>query len=282
MVFPSRVSATSYRSHRKFRRNTEGEVSSTYGQYDLCGFPKAAVRCAFFDRTLHPRTHPRIPLILTLAGVWPMDFLSGVPVCTGSHCKFASKHCERYVVPDPMVAHHELRHHTDDVTQPLKAMWYRTQWLLQIKDGPDKTFATNNSYEVHLVESWEPPSAYSPDPNTNSSSVRWIHAYTNADAVELLVNGKSQGTRSVIPMIQGPGSYAEWVVRCAFTDRKLHSRMPLDPTHVRLKVLHACDQWHSSRESTALTGWHCKFRPRTVGSPMANRQPDSSRTQHQG
>jgi hypothetical protein len=29
--------------------------------------------------------------------------------------------------------------------------------------------------------------------------------------------------------------------------------MPLDPTHVRLKLLHACDQWHSSRETTALT-----------------------------
>jgi hypothetical protein len=29
--------------------------------------------------------------------------------------------------------------------------------------------------------------------------------------------------------------------------------MPLDPTHVRLTLFHACDQWHSSRESTALT-----------------------------
>jgi hypothetical protein len=37
-------------------------------------------------------------------------------------------------------------------------------------------------------------------------------------------------------------------------DRSLHSRMPLDPTHVRLKLCHACDQWHySSRESPALT-----------------------------
>jgi hypothetical protein len=31
-------------------------------------------------------------------------------------------------------------------------------------------------------------------------------------------------------------------VRCAFSDRNLHSRMPLDPTHVRLKLLPACDQ----------------------------------------
>jgi hypothetical protein len=28
----------------------------------------------------------------------------------------------------------------------------------------------------------------------------------------------------------------------AFSDRILHSRMPLDPTHVRLKLLHSCDQ----------------------------------------
>ena len=54
-------------------------------------------------------------------------------------------------------------------------------------------------------------------------------------------------------------------VRCAFSDRNLHSRMSLDPTHVRLKLLHACDQWHSSRASTPLTGWHCKLHPNTEG-----------------
>jgi tetratricopeptide (TPR) repeat protein len=42
--------------------------------------------------------------------------------------------------------------------------------------------------------------------------------------------------------------------RCAFSDRNLHSRMPLDPMHVRLKLVHACDQWHSSRKSAFLTG----------------------------
>jgi hypothetical protein len=40
-------------------------------------------------------------------------------------------------------------------------------------------------------------------------------------------------------------------VRCAFSDRIVHLRMPLDPTHVRLKRCHACDQWHSSRKVTA-------------------------------
>jgi hypothetical protein len=35
-------------------------------------------------------------------------------------------------------------------------------------------------------------------------------------------------------------------VRCAFFDRYLRSRMSLVPTHARLKLLHACDQCHSS------------------------------------
>ena len=60
-------------------------------------------------------------------------------------------------------------------------------------------------------------------------------------------------------------------VRCAFFDRNLHSRMPLSFTPVlRLKLLHACDQWHSSRVFTPLTGPHCKLRPNTEG--RRNRQ----------
>jgi hypothetical protein len=43
-------------------------------------------------------------------------------------------------------------------------------------------------------------------------------------------------------------------VRCTFFDRKLHSRMPLVPTPARLKLLHACDQCHSTRVFTPLTG----------------------------
>jgi hypothetical protein len=58
-------------------------------------------------------------------------------------------------------------------------------------------------------------------------------------------------------------------VRCTFSDGFLHSRMPLDPTHVRLKLLHARDQWHSSRVPTTSyrLAWHCKFRHNTVGLP---------------
>jgi hypothetical protein len=54
-------------------------------------------------------------------------------------------------------------------------------------------------------------------------------------------------------------------VRCAFFDRNFHSRMPLVPTPARLMLLHACDQWHSSRVFAHLTGSHCKLRPNTEG-----------------
>jgi hypothetical protein len=46
------------------------------------------------------------------------------------------------------------------------------------------------------------------------------------------------------------------------------SRMPLVPTSARLKILHACDQWHSSRVFTPLIGSHCKFRQNTKGTRM--------------
>jgi hypothetical protein len=42
-------------------------------------------------------------------------------------------------------------------------------------------------------------------------------------------------------------------VRCAFFDKIVHSRMPLSFTHLFcLKLLHACDQWHSSQVVTFL------------------------------
>jgi hypothetical protein len=37
-----------------------------------------------------------------------------------------------------------------------------------------------------------------------------------------------------------------------FFGRILHSRMPLDPTPARLKLLQACDQWHSSRRGSTV------------------------------
>jgi hypothetical protein len=42
--------------------------------------------------------------------------------------------------------------------------------------------------------------------------------------------------------------------------------MPLSFTPLLLlKLLHVCDQWHSSRVFTPRTGWHCKLRPTTEG-----------------
>ena len=82
------------------------------------------------------------------------------------------------------------------------AFWYRTQWLLGIPDGSDKPYATNGSYEVRLVESWEPPAG--------GNSTKDVHAYSNADEIELFANGVSRGRRSLTPMVDGPGSYAEW------------------------------------------------------------------------
>jgi hypothetical protein len=55
-------------------------------------------------------------------------------------------------------------------------------------------------------------------------------------------------------------------VRCAFSGRIVHSKMPLDPTLARLKLLHACDQCHSFWESTAYRCHH-KLCPNTAGPP---------------
>jgi hypothetical protein len=55
------------------------------------------------------------------------------------------------------------------------------------------------------------------------------------------------------------------MVRCAFFEIKLHSRVPLVPTSARLKYLHAWDHWHSSRVFAPLTGCHCTLHPNTEG-----------------
>ena len=106
----------------------------------------------------------------------------------------------------------------------------RTQWLLNVADGPDKPFATHGSHEVHLVESWEPPAAAIAAATAAATTAaaaaaataeerserrtrpatKTVHAYSSAPRVELLVNGRSQGVRAIVPMVHGPGTYAEW------------------------------------------------------------------------
>jgi hypothetical protein len=59
-------------------------------------------------------------------------------------------------------------------------------------------------------------------------------------------------------------SKCQFEVYCSlFSDRNL--RGDAIPTLLRLKLLQACDQWHSARVFTALTGSHCKFRLNTKG-----------------
>eukprot|EP00329_Picozoa_sp_Boothbay-MS584-11_P007287 67426_3 len=209
------------------------EVSSTYGQYDLCGFPKAgahARKCMLAC----PRPPPRVPAlyyqlhqachaICEQRSSNGQHGASGHPLCVGVWVWVAA------------------------------AFWYRTQWLLTIPDNPDKTFYTKGSQEVHIVESWESPASwYAPTPfhppsvhEGYGSAVAWrasrhywrvaanvgtvaewvigvrmmagrnrraaraaarpspvgsttrdIHAYSSAPQAELLVNGKSMGTPS--------------------------------------------------------------------------------------
>jgi hypothetical protein len=58
-------------------------------------------------------------------------------------------------------------------------------------------------------------------------------------------------------------------VRCAFFDGNLRLRMPVVPTPARLKVDHACDQWHSTRVFTHLTGWRRRPFPNTACTRVA-------------
>ena len=67
---------------------------------------------------------------------------------------------------------------------------------------------THGKQEVHLVESWESPDSF---PSTKGNKTRDVHVYSSAPTVELLVNGKSQGSRTVTKMVQASGSYAEFL-----------------------------------------------------------------------
>jgi SAM-dependent methyltransferase len=63
--------------------------------------------------------------------------------------------------------------------------------------------------------------------------------------------------------------------RCAFLERKLHSRMPLVPTPARVKLEHACDQCHSSLVSADTYRYHRKLCRNAEGT--AERMGDNKR-----
>ena len=80
-----------------------------------------------------------------------------------------------------------------------QAYWYKSQWLLRIPNARGgKPFRTNSSL-VHIVESWEAPTQF----GAVSGSRKNITVYSDAAAVELLLNGQSLGTRKL--PIQPPG-----------------------------------------------------------------------------
>jgi hypothetical protein len=76
-----------------------------------------------------------------------------------------------------------------------------------------------------------------------------------------LCAGSSYNVAAYAPYSSSVGMYG------ARFPAEIHARgMPLSFTPLlRLMLLHACDQWHSSRVFTPLTGLHCKFRPNTEG-----------------
>mmetsp|Transcript_13907 Transcript_13907/g.24923 ORF Transcript_13907/g.24923 Transcript_13907/m.24923 type:complete len:387 (+) Transcript_13907:74-1234(+) len=90
------------------------------------------------------------------------------------------------------------------------AFWFRSQWLLDgnTSNSTDKPFPTDGMNQVHIVESWESPNNWN---ETRGNKTRSIHAYSNAPVIELLLNGKSQGSRSVHRMVHSNNpTYAEW------------------------------------------------------------------------
>jgi hypothetical protein len=87
-----------------------------------------------------------------------------------------------------------------------------------------------------------------------------------ADTVLTPQNARTPAARIIIagptPVIDPSTVKLDADARCAFSDRNLQPRMPLVLTPLlRLKLLQACDQWHSSREFTQ----HFKVRPNAVG-----------------
>jgi hypothetical protein len=65
----------------------------------------------------------------------------------------------------------------------------------------------------------------------------------------------------------GDGEFRDYKpVRCAFSDRKSTLEDAIGSSE------HACDQWHSSRKFSPLTGFHCNFRPNTEGECVSRLQ----------
>jgi hypothetical protein len=87
-------------------------------------------------------------------------------------------------------------------------------------------------------------------------------------------------------------AFSPWILRVRVVGLRLYgARFPTKlytrgchwiPRMFRLKLLHACDQWHSSRKFAPLTGLHCKLRPNTEGhQPSSPNLQTLDRTDHE-
>jgi hypothetical protein len=106
---------------------------------------------------------------------------------------------------------------------------------------------------INALDGLMQKTAYGPDVEVGkgfamSWASRW-QGWLEAD------NWRGAGGTSLLNREVTQGFLGVIIVRCAFFDRVFHSRMPLSFTPlVRVKRCHACDQCHSSRVSTPLTG----------------------------
>jgi hypothetical protein len=162
---------------------------------------------------------------------------------------------------------HELCHCTGDVTQHHEPCC-NTEWLTAV---PYHQAALTMDSATALMSSCNAEDLTSLGGSTravgsvrcaSSLSISKHHIATNADWAT-----KVRCASSFSISQHHIATNADWAtkVRCASSDRSVHSRIPLVPMPARLKLLHACDHWHSSRMFTPYTGRHCKFRPNTEG-----------------
>jgi hypothetical protein len=132
--------------------------------------------------------------------------------------------------------------------------------------------AVNYGYDIPEVRPW---GKYVTN-IANCTGKKWPDGTFDYSGCEVLLNGTLDVARRTaellnqhnkIPMLANPASFVNdigaprhiWMdekrlvkaldgtVRCAFSDRNLHSMMPLVPAPAPLKLVHACGQCHSSR-----------------------------------
>jgi hypothetical protein len=99
-----------------------------------------------------------------------------------------------------------------------------------IRSG-DERVMTCNLRRIHQRAISKPHTTNTPLPNT---SLHTPSPNTSTTTTKIDTNNATSGSKWRM-VVAGMVVLQVCWVRCAFFDRDLHSRMPLDPTHVRLK-----------------------------------------------